>query len=334
MRFFPIILLLSLLTLAGCGGCDDKKPSSTKVPKPARHVEVPDFNADTAFAYIEKQLSFGPRVPNSPEHARAAQYLSSELGRYADTTYMQTGSVRAFNGKSLNLKNIIGIFGPEKKRKILLCAHWDTRPFADQDADSLFNEPIPGANDGASGVAVLLEMARHFHEKQPDVGVVMIFFDAEDYGKPDQIPGPQTNSYALGSQYWARSVDKSRYIADYGILLDMVGGSDARFFREKYSMDYAPSIVKKVWRTASQLGHNGYFISLNGGGVVDDHYYINTLAQIPTINIVDFDNSRDKGFNDHWHTLDDDIENIDRNTLKAVGQTVIKVVYEEEGLGV
>lgn len=325
-KFTSLCLLAGLLFLAGCEGCEGDKPKPERKTE-TRKVDVPDFNSDSAYAWIEQQVAFGPRVPGTPEHEQTVQFLTAELKRFADSVHVQKGNVRLFNNRQMPVKNIMAWFGPQKKKRILLCAHYDTRPFADQDTVRT-DEPIPGANDGGSGVGVLLEMARHFSQKQPDVGVVIILFDVEDYGMSEV-----KHSYALGSQYWARSIDQSRYFADYGILLDMVGAKNARFFQEGYSMDFASFVVKKVWDKAVKLGHSNYFIYRRSGYIDDDHYYVNTLARIPTIDIIDYDRARsEKGFGAFWHTHNDNMDIIDRNTLKAVGQTVMSVVYEEPGL--
>lgn len=323
------LFCFSVLFLAACG---EGEPDTRRAPAAEeRVVNVPQFNADSAYYFIEKQVSFGPRVPNTPEHEATAQWLIQTLNQYADSVAVQRTTVRAFNGQPLRISNIIAYFKPEAKKRLLLGAHWDTRPFADQGEENV-DEPILGANDGGSGVGVLLELARLFHQQPPDVGVVMAFFDAEDYGKPDHMPGDARDSYALGSQYWSKNLDPNRYVADWGILLDMVGAPNAHFPKEGYSRQFAPSVVREVWNTASRLGYGRYFVQEEIGPITDDHLYVNLHAKIPMIDIIDYDPVRPLGFGEFWHTHEDDLDIISRETLKAVGQTVAHVVYHEEGL--
>lgn len=293
-------------------------------------ADVPQFNEDSAFAYIEKQVAFGPRVPNSDAHTRCADYLVSTLKQYKASVYVQKGTVTAFDGKKLNIKNIIAAFNPEKTRRVLLCAHWDTRPFSDQDPEHK-NIAIDGANDGGSGVGVLLEIARQFSIQSPEIGVDIILFDAEDYGQPENSGFPEMrDSYCLGTQYWAKNPPTPGYKPLYGILLDMVGGENARFTQDEISRSFAPAIVEKVWNIGNKIGYSSYFVYDKSSSIIDDHYYINTLANIPTIDIIHRDESTPYGFWKHWHTTGDKISNIDKRSLKATGQTVMTVVYSEK----
>ena len=211
------------------------------------------------------------------------------------------------SGKSMKLRNIIGQINPEAKRRSLLCAHWDTRPFADQEANAkLWHTPIDGANDGASGVGVLLEMARVLNELPLSIGVDIVFFDLEDWGTPEfHVGAASSDSYCLGSQYWARSVAKERNKPEAGILLDMVGGRGARFYKEQISMYYAANVMDAVWRKAQELGFENYFIPMRGGAITDDHLYVNRLADIPCIDIIQQDLTTETGFAPYWHTMSD-----------------------------
>jgi glutaminyl-peptide cyclotransferase len=324
-------LIIFAALLSGCG--NEQKPVRTTDKSSSEAVRVPDFNADSAYLFVEKQVLFGPRVPNTKEHAACAEYLSSALQRFTDTVVVQSFSARAFNGTVLNGKNIIGIFNPEMANRIVVCAHWDSRPFADYDPDpENHNEPIDGANDGASGVGVLLEIARQLSSNSPRIGVDIIFFDLEDYGPPqDAQQRGQGNWWALGSQYWSRNPHQVNYNARFGILLDMVGAEDARFKMEGFSMLYAPDLVKKVWSIGNRLGYGDYFLFEQGGYIEDDHKYVNEIAKIPTINIIHLDSQSANGsFFDHWHTLNDTMENISPFTLKVVGQTVLTVIFNEK----
>jgi len=320
-----ILALISIL-LIGCSSEPQVKKKATQAI-----IEVPSFNADSAFNFIADQVAFGPRVPNTSGHIACADYLIEKLNSYCDTVIVQEAQLTAFDGNVLNSKNIIASFKPLRAKRIMLCAHWDTRPFADQDTENK-NVAIEGANDGGSGVGVLLEIARQFSLKKPDIGVDIILFDSEDYGQPNESDFPRMeHSYCLGSQYWATHLHKSNYFAKYGILLDMVGGKNAVFTQELASITFAPKAVKKIWDTAAKLGYGNIFKFEKTNLIVDDHLYINNLAQgrVPTLDIIEYNPATESHFYEHWHTHEDKLENIDKNTLKAVGQTVLHVVYNE-----
>ncbi len=293
-------------------------------------VSVPAFSADSAYKYIQNQVDFGPRVPNTAAHRACAEYLAAELRNFGASVIEQRAVLRAFNGDMLDAVNIIGSFNPDVKSRVLLFAHWDTRPWADHDPDPAnHKKPVLGANDGGSGVGVLLEIARQIGMQAPGIGVDIIFFDAEDYGAPESYTGSATDSWCLGSQYWAANPHIPGYRARYGILLDMVGAADAVFYREQISDYFASNIVNKVWNTASTLGFNRYFINERGGAVTDDHLYVNQIARIPSINIIHYNPHSETGFGDFWHTINDTMDVIDKNTLHAVGTTVMHVIYNE-----
>lgn len=323
-------IFLAFLLLNACGENNKKQATTTKTT-PKQQVVVPNFNADSAYLFVEKQVAFGPRVPNTSEHEACAQYLYHKLKNYADTTLIQNFKTRAYNNAVLNGKNIIGSFNPLIGNRVLLCAHWDSRPYADYDKDpNNHTKPIDAANDGASGVGVLLEMARQMSLKNPGIGVDIIFFDVEDYGPPQDLQMYGTNFWGLGSQYWSRNPHDPDYEARYGILLDMVGAADATFLMEGYSMEYASGIVKKVWTVGNRIGYTDYFLFESAGYIDDDHKYVNEIARIPTIDIIHLDTeSAGSSFFEHWHTLGDTMDKIDKETLKAVGQTLLTVIYEE-----
>jgi hypothetical protein len=327
------IFLLALLILSGCHGTDQRKEEKPEGQEKKASVKIPDFNADSAYLYLKQQVDFGPRVNNSQAHEKCAVFLENRLKAYCDTVIVQSGRVKAFNGTVLNMKNIIGSFNPGINNRIFLCSHWDSRPFADFDADPKnYKKPIDGANDGASGVAVLIEVARQLSQMKPAIGVDIIFLDAEDYGPPeDQKLAEDTGDWwGLGAQFWSKKQHVDGYFAKYGILLDMVGGPGATFMKEGFSVDYASDIVDNVWRTANRIGYSGYFLFEKGTYTIDDHYYINKIRNIPTIDIIHLDRSTKSGFYKTWHTTQDNLSNIDKNTLKAVGQTLLTVIYEEE----
>ena len=322
--------MLYILFAAAMISCS-QTPSSSSAEvesQPVKQQNVPAFDADSAWVFVENQVKFGPRVPNSEAHVACGNYLTSELKRFGAQVYEQEATLTAYNGTQLKAKNIIGSYNPENSKRVLLFAHWDSRPYADHDKDPAnHKKPIDGADDGASGVGVLLEMARQFSIKSPAIGIDIIFFDAEDYGTPEFVKEYKENTWCLGAQFWAKNPHVKGYKADFGILLDMVGAKNASFFKEATSMRYAPQIVEEVWSTARDLGYGKFFINAEGGAITDDHQYVILGRNIPCIDIIYTDPESDNGFGPHWHTQNDTMDNIDRETLKAVGQTVLQVVY-------
>lgn len=330
MHKATLFLLIIPLLGASCGQKPGQQQNSSENSRP--RLVTPDFNADSAYQYIHNQVAFGPRVPNTPEHLACADYLAASLERLGASVIVQEAQVTAFDNTVLNIRNIIGQFQPEKNDRILLFAHWDTRPFADHDPDhTLRNTPIDGANDGASGVGVLLEIARHLANNPTYPGIDIVFFDAEDYGTPDHIQVEyKPDTWCLGSQYWGQNPHKKNYYARYGILLDMVGAPDAQFYKEQFSMQYAPRMVDHIWNIAGELGFSAWFNYNTGGAITDDHVYVYKHLKIPSVNIIQHDSTTDTSFGHYWHTHADNMENIDRSTLKAVGQTVMEVIYREK----
>ncbi len=333
---------LALALLLAVSACREKPKQSdaTQTAEQPAQVAAPAFNADSAYAYIDKQVAFGPRVPNTPAHVDAGNYLVAKLKQFGCTVTEQNFVATTWDGKKLNARNIIGSINPQATKRILLASHWDSRPHADNDPDAADQDkPVTAANDGASGVGVLLELARTIQEAQqkPGVGIDIIFFDAEDWGSGEKVKNDfETASgnqydylgFCLGSRYWAKNLHKPGYSAYYGILLDMVGAKGATFAKEGHSMQFAPTVVNNVWQTASQLGYSQYFVDTPGSAIVDDHVAPNTIAKIPMIDII-HTNIGTGGFFPAWHTAEDDMSNIDRATLKAVGQTVLQVLYNE-----
>ncbi len=318
--------LIFIFTIS-CGNAkrsSENKTANNKIEE--KQIFIPEFNADSAYYFVEKQLSFGPRTPGSQAHQNCLNYLESTLKRFTPEVEIQHFKTRLFNGEIIDGKNIIASFQPEKKNRILLCAHWDSRPFADQDEDpSNHDKPLQGANDGASGVGVLVEIARHLSEHNSSAGIDIVLFDVEDsgtYGNND--------SWALGSQYWSKNPHKINYRARFGILLDMVGATDPIFTKEETSMRYAPGVMDKVWKTAARLGYADYFRPTRSGGILDDHVAINQNLNIPTIDIIHYDDANSTGFFEHWHTTGDNLSVIDPISLGIVGRTVMTVIFEEK----
>lgn len=321
-------LLLIAFLFTSCGQRQNVENSSTAMKEEQSVTNnTPDFNADSAYQYVANQVSFGPRVPNTKAHKDCALYLESELKRFGANVFIQEALLEAYNGEMLESKNIIGTYNPEATKRVLLFAHWDSRPFADSDPDKANHyTPIDGADDGASGIGVLLEIARQLQQKSPAIGIDLIFFDAEDYGTHTGEVERKAHTWCLGSQFWAKNPHVPNYKAEYGILLDMVGHKDAQFYKELTSLKYAAPVVEKIWQTAKDLGYGRFFINARGGGVVDDHEYVIAGRNIPCVDIINYDPNRN-GFGDYWHTMDDTIDNISTATLKAVGQTVLEIIY-------
>lgn len=289
---------------------------------------MPRFNRDSAYAYIEKQVAFGPRVPNTAAHRACAAWLESKLKSMDVKVIAQNFEASAYDGTRLKGVNFIASYKPEHPTRILLAAHWDSRHISDHDPDEANRDkPVLGADDGGSGVGVLIEVLRTLKENPLDLGVDVVLFDLEDYGEGGGTGN--INSWCLGSQYWGNNLHVAGYRAKYGILLDMVGAKNARFTKEGTSMQYAPRIMHKVWRLAQDLGYGAYFVNDPTSPITDDHLFVNKITGIPTIDIINRPVDSKTGFGHYWHTQKDDMSVIDKRTLRAVGQTVITVLYQE-----
>lgn len=319
------MVLTLLLTFASCG--NDQSATVAPVPEePRKAVPIPKFSADSAYQYIARQLDFGPRVMNTPGHDEAGKWLAQKLKETGAEVTEQEFTATAYTGETLEGTNIIARFEPELQDRILLCAHWDTRHIADSKINQgNKKEPVLGADDGGSGVGVLLEIARHLGQSAPGIGVDIVLLDAEDYGDPR---GDDPTSWGIGAQYYSNNLPAG-FKPRYGILLDMVGAKDARFTVEEISEYFAPEVRKKVWRLAKQMGYSSYFVEENTRAVTDDHFFINRIAKIPTIDIINRPADSETGFVEHWHTDHDDLNAIDKKTLGVVGQLVLAAVYRE-----
>ena len=283
-------------------------------------IERPVFSSDSAYQFIQHQVDFGPRVPGSNAQKACASWLEDKLKQYGAEVQVQNTHVTTAKGDHVPCYNIIGSYQPNLKERILLASHWDSRPWADQDSSNR-ETPIEGANDGASGVGVLLEIARQIQLKTPEIGVDIIFFDVEDSGLPNS-----EESYCLGSQYWSKNPHKINYFAQNGILLDMVGAPNATFAIEGGSYQINPTLVNKVWDIASRLGYQNYFVKSKKAPIIDDHYYVYQNAKIPMIDIIHLDPTTISGFGEYWHTHRDNMDAIDKKTLQAVGETVLATI--------
>lgn len=320
-----VLLLVLLVSLWACN-TDTKNDTRNKAAENYTQ-KSPIFNADSAYSFINKQVAFGPRVPNSIAHANCGAWLANTLAGFGADTLVQRTNICAFNDSLLRVSNIIGQFNKTAKYRIMLMAHWDTRPFADQCTDSTrVNEPILGANDGAGGVGVLLEIARILGQTPPDVGVDIFLFDAEDYGDPDSY---EIDSWCMGSTYWAKNRYPKGYKANYGILLDMVSGENVFFTKESHSLHFAPTILNKVWLAGERLGYRKHFSFIQTHFVgTDDHVPVNQIAKIPSIALIHY-NQHKNGFANYWHTHNDNMDAVSKESLSVSGQTVLEVIYTE-----
>ena len=322
MKFKFVILatvFCSLICILNSCTSNNKNNNSEEVEVKIVSKPITGFSQDSAFGFIQKQLSFGYRVSGTKEHEKCANWLYQKLKSYSDTAIFQRGGAVTYDKKRIPVYNIIGSFNPKATKRILFASHWDSRPWGDQD-DEEKDKPIDAANDGASGVAVLLEIARNLSISKPEIGIDIIFFDAEDYGKSEF-----ENSFCLGSQYWGKNLHAPNYTANFGVLLDMVGGKDAQFMWEENSNTWGNFALVHIWAVAQELGHANYFVGNTIGQIIDDHKYVYEATKIPMIDIIQY--NPQTGFAPYWHTHDDNIGSIDKNTLFAVGNTLHNVIF-------
>lgn len=319
-------LLLIVLMTASCGS----RPAADTADAPA-YEERGAFSADSAMAYAAAQVAFGPRVPGTAAHSRCADWLASELRRHgADTVTVSAAPVTAWNGDRLTIRNIFARFNSRAEARVILLAHYDTRPWADMETDpAAIERPIDGANDGASGVAVLLEVARNLALERPEIGVDILLTDCEDYGARADAPSDE-ESWALGARHFADNLPYAPgQYPRYGILLDMVGAKGARFNREYFSTLQAPAPTAKVWAMASKLGLDDRFPTAMGGAVTDDHMPL-INAGIPVTDIIESHSASTGAFPATWHTHADNLSNLSTESLSAAGRVVLNVIYNEK----
>ncbi len=321
-KLFYILTIIIIPLIVS--SCEKEKESHFKPPFEINNsAKIPEFDVDYAYEQIEKQISFGPRNPDSQGHYEALNYLNYELKKYTDDVILQSFSHSGYDNKELRLTNIIAKFNPQNKKRIILCAHWDTRPRAEYDKDIVKqNEPILGANDGASGVGILLELAGLLKQNKISYGVDLVLFDGEDYGKPNDL-----EYYSLGAKYFSANLPNG-YQPQFAILLDMVGDKDAYFLVEGNSSQYAPDIVKMIWTLAEQIGADK-FVNKDDEAIYDDHIALNE-AGIRTADIIDLeligaDTPMER--RNYWHTQNDVMKNIGKDTLKQVGEVITKLVW-------
>jgi glutaminyl-peptide cyclotransferase len=314
------IIVLTFLFFFQCTRPDEPRFSFSDKGRIA-----PEFSSGQAYEYIRTQVEFGPRNPNSPGHRQTRDFLYRELQQFAGerNVFLQSFEHEGYEGEILQLHNIIAAFNLQSSDRIVLAAHWDTRPRAEEDPDRP-DDPIPGANDGGSGVGVLLELARIMSENPPPIGVDIIFFDGEDYGETGDL-----QNYFLGARYWGNNPPVPGYNPRFGILLDMVGGEGAVFPKEGYSIRFAPSLVDAIWDVAAELGYEELFPDREGALVSDDHVIVERTTGIPMINIIHHERSEQGGalFPPYWHTHQDNMDIIDRDVLQAVGDLMVELIY-------
>lgn len=310
-----------LLLLAAC----KSDPPAQASEKPMAQLKVPMFDSALAYSKVEKQLSFGTRVPGSSTHTQCKNWMVETMKSYGWSVEEENFKATVYTGEELPGTNVISKYNPDATTRILLAAHYDTRHIAEKDDnESLQDEPIMGADDGATGIAVLMALAKIIGESDLAIGVDMVFFDLEDYGDPGPNGNPE--SWAIGSRHWAKNVDRA-YKPKHAILLDMVGAKDATFPKETYSRRMNPQLVDKVWKLAQDMGYGNYFVDEDRGGVMDDHISVANHAGIPMIDII---HKTHDGFGHYHHTHKDDIGIVDRRTMKAVGQVMLSVIFNTQ----
>ncbi|MGM9704368.1 MAG: M28 family peptidase [Prevotella sp.] len=332
-KYMCLTVAASVMMAVAGTSCKSGKNNADTSEEDTLTVTVPTFNADSAYAFTAAQCAFGPRTMNSAAHDKCGDWIVAKFKSYGYDVTEQRADLKGYDGTTLHCRNIMARFNPDASRRILLCAHWDSRPWADNDPDEAnHRKPVMGANDGASGVGVMMEIARVLqNDSTLNVGVDFLCFDAEDWGTPqwEKSDASSEDTWALGAHHWAGNMPEG-YNAEYGILLDMVGGEGSRFYKEGMSVHYASDIVDKVWSAAAEAGYSSFFPSADGGMITDDHLPLNQKAGIPTIDIIPYyPDCAQSSFGPTWHTIYDDMDHIDINTLKAVGQVVTYVIYHE-----
>ncbi len=327
MTKFYSLIFLGILALA-FAKCGEKDKTTTSKPTEEDILEIPNVNRDSAYAFVAGQVAFGPRVPGTEAHAECRDWLAGQLTRLGAEVILQDFEAKFYHGVSAKCTNVIGQINPSNPHRVLLAAHWDSRFMADQ-AKKDKDKPIDGADDGASGVGVLLEIARVIQANKIDLGVDIVFFDAEDQGKDGDGTEDVSKTWCLGAQYWSKHPHMDiQHRQRFGILLDMVGSKKARFPKEGYSRSFARTTTDKIWKMAQDMGYSRYFSNAEAGGITDDHLFVNKDAKIPMVNIINLPEGS-KTFGDYWHTHDDNMDVISKRTLGAVGNVVLAVIYSE-----
>ena len=324
-----LLVIASTLLIPSCGG--HTATTSNKADTIALSF-CPAFVADSAMQYIQDQCVFGPRITGSEASSKCAQYIIDKFSQFGARITLHDSKVVIYDGTRLNCRNIVASLNPDNPNRILICSHWDSRPWADNDPNPKnHKKPILAANDGASGVGVMLELCRIIQQHPIDTGIDFVCFDAEDMGTPRwaEDDANHEDTWCLGSRNWAQWANEHNYSARFGILLDMVGGRGNTFAREQISMQYAAPVVELIWHLAHQIGYGHYFPMKDGGYLIDDHVNVNKICRVPCLDIVPYYEDGPSSFGPTWHTLDDTPENIDPNVLEAVGQTIAQLLYND-----
>ena len=297
-----ILCILVLVALQG-GACSAAEPT---VPSP--------FNGERALGYVRTFMEFGARVPGTDAHKRAGDWIVSEMRQRADTVIEQVWTHTAKNGAQLPLRNVLARFNPMAEERLLYVTHWDSRPVAEKSStDSLRKLPTPGANDGGSGVGLFLALGDILKQTPPGIGVDLVFVDGEDYGTftPDV-------DVLLGSTYFANNLPSANYQVLFGIVFDMIGEIDLRIEQEGHSVDKAPEVVERVWRTAGDMGYGNIFVPSAIYPITDDHVPLLNKG-LRVIDVIDLDYR-------YHHTVDDTIDKLSARSLKAVGDVAWKLI--------
>jgi hypothetical protein len=276
-----------------------------------------EFDGAAAFGYIQTQVAFGPRVPGTPAHEKMGDWLDSLLSQRADTVIVQSWTHVTTGGKRLPLRNFVARFNPAAEKRLLLLAHWDSRPVSDSPISRDSGHAVMGANDGGSGVALLLGVADVLKRTPPAIGVDLLYADGEDYGDFTETPA----DVLIGSRYYgAHQVQGPQPL--YAVLFDLVADKDLQIYQEGNSLVGAPEVVELVWDTAKDLGYAGYFIASPRHTLIDDHLELQK-AGIRAIDVVDFDYPA-------WHTQYDTIDKVSPSSLQVVGDVAVALVRREQ----
>ena len=329
MKHIRRFIFLAFMTLI-LFSCGNKKNTPIIPEEDTITANIPTFCEDSALQIVQKQCDFGPRTMGSEAHEKCGKYIVSEFRRFGCKVSLQKAIFIRYDGVKMKGYNIIASVYPKAQKRMMICTHWDSRPWCDHDPDSTkWHEPVLAANDGASGVGVLLEIARVLQKDSLNYGVDLVCFDAEDVGTPEWLSKEQNDddTWCLGAQYWARHLHTQDI--QFAILLDMVGGVGAHFYQEGFSKQYANEVVNRVWNAAKGAGYAEVFPKEEGGMITDDHLPLNRIANIPTIDIIPYYPTSTSGFGPTWHTTQDNMKNISPITLKAVGQTLLYFLFTE-----
>lgn len=329
-QLFYILNLTFCIVLVSCGHRTQGLSENDTIPM----QPCPKFIAENAMATIEAQCQMGPRVPGTQAWKACGDSIVAWFSALGLTVTEQVTTVVRYDSTEVPCRNITASLNPENHDRVLLCAHWDSRPWADNDEkESNHNTPVPAANDGASGVAVMLELARILSAADSiETGIDFVCFDVEDAGRPqwdEETTDASDTGWCLGSKVWSDEAFRNNYQARFGLLFDMVGGRGSTFSREGYSLHFAQPVVDMLWHIAHQIGYGHYFPLSEGGYITDDHVNVNQIARVPCVDIVPYHKDGPSSFGPTWHTLNDTPENIDPNVLEAVGQSVLQLLYND-----